>query len=82
MKYIAVIFTIDCHKDIFDISSELLADMAGECGFEAFIDTDGGLKGYIQSDAYDEAVLAEAIRQFPIEIVNIRYKADEAPDED
>ena len=82
MKYIEVSFTIDCQKDIFDISSELLADMAGECGFEAFVDTDSGLKGYIQSDAYDEAVLAEAIRQFPIENVNIRYKAEEAPDED
>ena len=72
MKYIEVSFTIDCQKDIFDISSELRADMAGECGFEAFVDTDSGLKGYIQSDAYDEAVLAEAIRQFPRENGNKR----------
>ena len=82
MKYIEVSFTIDCQKDIFDISSELLADMAGECGFEAFVDTDDGLKGYIQADVYDKATLDEAIHDFPIDNVSIRYKAEDAPDED
>lgn len=82
MKYIEATFKIDSGADMFATSSELLAAIAGECGFEAFVDTADGLKGYVQPDNFDRAALDAGLADFPIDGVKISYTTCDAPDED
>lgn len=53
----------DCElSTVTDILSALLAD----AGFEAFEETDQGLKAYIQVQIFDEATLAGLLETFPL----------------
>lgn len=74
MKYYVTHFQI-AHKDeeIKQICRELLADTAGECGYETFLDTEEGIDGYIQTDYYDEQSIIDAISAFPIEDAAIHF---------
>lgn len=55
------------------MAKELLADAAGEAGFESFEDTENGIKGYVQTDMLDHNMLGELIRNFILPDVNISY---------
>ena len=82
MKYYAVDFTIECSEDLLQTSRELLADSAGEAGFESFEDTDHGIMGYVQTDLFDREGLEQAIADFPIDDVSITYEVSKAEDRD
>lgn len=83
MKYLITKFNITCeNKELLQPSRELLADACGECGYESFEDTEGGLDGYIQQDLYSEMVLRKTLEEFPLEGVTIIYETEEIPDQD
>ena len=82
MKYNAVDFKIRCDEALMQTCRELLADAAGEAGFESFEDTEEGLKGYVQADLFHAVQLDEAIQSFPIEGVDISYEVSEVEDQD
>lgn len=82
MKYLVAEFRIDCANDMAQIAKDLLADMAGEAGFESFEDTDGGLNGYVQESAFDEEQLNDSLRDFPIDNVQITYNINKVEDHD
>ncbi|ETD21269.1 MULTISPECIES: 50S ribosomal protein L11 methyltransferase [Prevotellaceae] len=73
MKYYVVDFIISCKKEIKNMAKELLADAAGEAGFESFEDTKRGMKGYVQTDMLDHNMLEELIQNFILPDVNISY---------
>ncbi len=73
MKYYVVDFIISCKEEIKDMAKELLADAAGEAGFESFEDTENGIKGYVQTDMLDHNMLGKLIRNFILPDVNISY---------
>lgn len=83
MKYLLTRFGIACpSQDLLQPCRELLADACGECGYESFEDTDDGIIGYIQRDAYNEELVEQAIADFPIKDATIIYKTEEIPDQD
>lgn len=81
MKYLAVIFYINCDAELFQSSCDLLADVAGEAGFETFEDTPNGIKGYVQRDLFNKEILDNGICEFPICDVKITYTVADAEDE-
>ncbi len=64
------------------MSRELLADIAGETGFESFEETDAGLDGYVQVDLFHKDALDKAIEEFPVENIGITYALSSVIDED
>lgn len=82
MKYYVVDFIISCKEEIKDMAKELLADAAGEAGFESFEDTENGIKGYVQTDMLDHNMLGELIRNFILPDVNISYTLSPMEDRD
>lgn len=78
MKYYVATFSIACAPDLAEAARDLLAEAAGEAGFEAFEETDGGLLGYVQTTLFNADVLEEAIADFPLEDVSISYTVAEA----
>ena len=79
MKYFEVTFTLSPYTtDACDV----LAALAGEVGFETFMETEDGLTGYVQQALFDEPALQNALEDFPFEGVNITYDVREAEDRD
>jgi ribosomal protein L11 methyltransferase len=79
MKYFEVAFTLSPYSaDACDV----LAALAGEVGFETFMETEDGLTGYVQQALFDEQALKETIEDFPFEGVSISYDVREAEDKD
>ena len=79
MKYFEVAFTLIPYSvDACDV----LAALAGEVGFETFMETETGLTGYVQQALFDEPALKEALEDFPFEGVDIDYEVHEAEDKD
>ena len=81
MKYYKAEFHIDCPQELKQTARELLADTAGEIGFESFEDTDDGIDGYIQIDFLHRGALDEAIADFPLENTHIEYTLSGVVDE-
>ena len=79
MKYFEVIFTLSPYSSD---ACDVLAALAGEAGFETFMETENGLTGYVQQTLFDEPALKEALEDFPFEGVNISYDVQEAEDKD
>ena len=79
MKYFEVDFTISPYSAD---TSDVLAAMAGEVGFETFEETVTGLKGYVQQSLFDVSVLKTALEDFPFEDTTISYDIREAEDRD
>ena len=67
MKYLEVTFTTHpCNETVNDVVSAL----AGEIGFESFVECEGGIQAYIQQTLFDEEALKEmAKRRFLIKYV-------------
>lgn len=79
MKYLIARFNL---KPNTEVVRDLLADAAGEAGFETFEETDNGLNGYVQEQLFNRPMLDEAIANFPIDGVEITYSMEEAEDKD
>lgn len=52
---------------------DLVADMAGEAGFESFEDTPCGINGYVQETLLDASLLNTLLADFPISEAKITY---------
>ena len=79
MKYLIARFQCSPNTEVI---RDLLADIAGDAGFEAFEETDQGLNGYVQQDLLDRNHLDESISQFPIADATITYELDLAESRD
>jgi ribosomal protein L11 methyltransferase len=63
MKYLEVTFTTHpCNETVNDVVSAL----AGEIGFESFVECEGGIQAYIQQTLFDEEALKEMVVNFPL----------------
>ena len=63
MKYFEVTFTAQpCNEIVTDVLSAL----AGEIGFESFVECEGGVQAYVQQSLFDENALKETLANFPI----------------
>ena len=82
MKYYEVLFTVNATGTLKQDTCDLLASVCGEIGFEAFEETDGGMKGYVQTGVYDEEGLRNIVNDFPIDNVEISYNISEAENKD
>lgn len=83
MKYFVTHFIINsADADIKQIAREILADMAAECGYETFVDTEEGTDGYVQVDNYDEIYLTSQLAEFPVENVVLDFSTEEIEDQD
>lgn len=80
MRYYEVDFKINIGTSGADIQDvrDLIAAFAGEVGFETFEDTDTGIRGYVQTDIYDDAALKQAVNDIPITGIDIIYNVKEA----
>lgn len=85
MKYFEVLFRLTTPENMRQDVSDVLAAMAGECGFETFEESEEGLTGYVQQDLFDETALNNVLEQLPFgeeQGVSISYEVSEAPDRD
>lgn len=83
MKYFLTRFSIKCGDDATkQTAREILAAVAGECGYETFMDTEEGVDGYVQVDFYDEQMLQAVLGDFPVEDVEIDFATEEVEDQD
>ena len=78
MKYYEITFRIEGDAGIMQDARDLLAALAGETGFETFEEVEDGLKGYVQTELFDENALKDVIADFPFEDVGIHYEIAEA----
>ena len=82
MRYLAAHFCIQCPPALTQTVKDLIADMAGEAGFESFEDTPSGLDGYVQEQLMDRDALEQALADFPIDGVTISYTINKVEDQD
>ena len=79
MKYFEVTFTTaPCNEIVNDVISAL----AGEIGFESFVEWENGVQAYIQQPLFDEDALKEMVANFPLPDTSITYTIKEAEDKD
>ena len=77
MKYFEVTFTTSpCNETVNDVVSAL----AGEIGFESFVEWENGVQAYVQQSLFDEESLKEMIANFPLPDTQIVYEIKEAED--
>ena len=79
MKYFEVTFTAQpCNETITDVLSAL----AGEIGFESFVECENGVQAYIQQSLFDQEALDNMLAEFPLESVTLTYSISEPEDKD
>ncbi|MDO4181836.1 MAG: 50S ribosomal protein L11 methyltransferase [Bacteroidales bacterium] len=79
MKYLEVTFkTHPCNETVNDVVSAL----AGEIGFESFVECEGGVQAYIQQALFSEEALADMVAAFPLPDTVVEYAVKEAEDKD
>ena len=79
MKYFEVTFTTQpCNETTNDVVSAL----AGEIGFESFVEWENGVQAYIQQNLFDKEALKEMVNEFPLPDTHITYTIQEAEDKD
>ena len=79
MKYFEVTFTTEpCNEIVTDVISA----MAGEIGFESFVEWEKGVQAYIQQSLFDEEALKGMVADFPLPDTSITYTIQEAEDKD
>ena len=77
MKYLEVTFTTHpCNETVNDVVSAL----AGDIGFESFVECEGGIQAYIQQALFNKEVLDKMISEFPIPNAKVEYTVKEAED--
>ena len=71
MKYFEVTFTTaPCNETINDVVSAL----AGEIGFESFVEWENGVQAYVQQTLFDEEALKDMVANFPLPDTQISYE--------
>ena len=79
MKYFEVTFTTSpCNETVNDVVSAL----AGEIGFESFVEWENGVQAYIQQSLFDEVPLKSMVADFPLPDTTVEYTVVEAEDKD
>ena len=79
MKYFEVTFTTSpCNETVNDVVSAL----AGEIGFESFVEWENGVQAYIQQSLFDEEALKSMVADFPLPDTTVEYTVVEAEDKD
>ena len=79
MKYFEVTFTTSpCNETVNDVVSAL----AGEIGFESFVEWENGVQAYIQQNLFDEEALKSMVADFPLPDTTVEYTIAEAEDKD
>ena len=78
MEYIVADIKIECQDGMIQIARDLLTDDLGVVGFECFEDSEDGIVGYIQKDAYDRKKMDEALKSFILPNVSITYTVKDA----
>ena len=79
MKYFEVTFTTSpCNETVNDVVSAL----AGEIGFESFVEWENGVQAYVQQSLFDEEALKGMVENFPLPDTEISYEIKEAEDKD
>ena len=79
MKYFEVTFTTTpCNEIVNDVVSAL----AGEIGFESFVEWENGIQAYVQQSLFDEEALKEMVINFPLPETQVTYEIKEAEDKD
>ena len=79
MKYFEVTFTTTpCNETVNDVVSAL----AGEIGFESFVEWENGVQAYVQQSLFDEEALKDMVANFPLPDTQIIYEIKEAEDKD
>lgn len=82
MKYFVTHFIINAKDEaLLQPSREILSAIAGECGYETFMDTEEGVDGYVQVDFYNEQLLVDSLEGFPIDDVIIDFQTEEIEDQ-
>ena len=79
MVYIEVKFTLTPWSET---AQDILTALAGDIGFESFVEEDHTLKAYIQQPLYDEESISDIIASFPLPDVSIAYTSQEQEDKD
>ena len=79
MLYIEVTFTLTPWSET---AQDILTALAGDIGFESFVEEDNLLKAYIQQKIYDEEAINGIIADFPLPDITIAYTAQEQEDKD
>ena len=79
MVYIEVTFTLTPWSET---AQDVLTALAGDIGFESFVEEDTTLKAYIQQKLYSEEAIQSLIADFPLPDVCISYTAQEQEDKD
>jgi len=89
MRYDKAIFEFNCHNDsdiedadLLQTAKDILCEMAGEAGFEAFEDNEESVVGYVQKGAFNHEMLDDCLAMFPVPNVKITYTIEEAEDKD
>lgn len=78
MKYVVADFKVSCPPALLQTARDLIADAAGEAGFESFEDTDEGLKGYVQRDLFDREMLNYNIATILLEDLKVDIEVSDA----
>ena len=79
MKYFEVTFTTSpCNETVNDVVSAL----AGDIGFESFVEWENGVQAYVQQSLFDEEALKAMVAEFPLPDTTISYEIKEAEDKD
>ena len=79
MKYFEVTFTTSpCNETVNDVVSAL----AGEIGFESFVEWENGVQAYIQQSLFDKEALKSMVADFPLPDTTVEYTVVEAEDKD
>lgn len=82
MKYKVANFKVTGPDALIQTARDLIADLTSEIGFEAFEDTDNGIKGYVQRDLFDQGSLEYSLSTVPLEGISITYSLEDMEDKD
>lgn len=82
MKYKVAHFKVTGPEALRQTARDLISCVAGEVGFEAFEETTDGLKGYAQTELFDQGALDYSLSTLLLEGVNITYSLEDMEDKD
>ena len=82
MKYLTATFHIVSEPSLLQTARDLLADCAGDAGFESFEDTEDGIKGYVQEELFDKEQLDAQLADFPLPGATVTYNLAKVEDKD
>lgn len=82
MKYYEVKFTFSCPAELLQDARDVLSALAGEAGFETFVETGDGLTGYVRQQLFSDDALRAVLAAFPFGADAVAYTLAEAEDRD